>query len=430
MKRLYIIRALFVLCLLPRVAPGSDSFGPDLAASPRASLAGHSKYQFYSQYYPEESLFRDAFGSSSTDHYFETRLKFAAAISRLDFNADYQLIAIHADTLRLAETLPDSALPVGSVISDSRRWMNLTYSLGDVDSTVVVHRLDRVSIGLTTERSVWRLGRQAISWGNGLLFTPMDVFNHFDPAAVDKEYKTGDDMLYGQYLFANGNDLQGVAIVRRDPSSGAVEFDQSSLAIKYHGFLGQGEYDLLAAEHFDDRILGLGGNISLGGAVWRGDLTWTQTDRRDVISAVTSLSYSWTWGGKNISGLVEYYYSGFGQADSAYTPGDLAGNPDLLQRLERGELFTLGRRYLGISATVEITPLFLLSPNVFVNVEDPSALAQVVAQVDVHQDLMLLCALNLPLGPRGSEYGGIAVPEVDSYLSSGAALFAQLAWYF
>ncbi len=144
-----------------------------------------------------------------------------------------------------------------------------------------MHRLDRLSVGFTTERSAWRFGRQAISWGNGMVFTPMDVFNPFDPAAVDKEYKTGDDMLYGQYGFDNGNDLQGVAVVRRDPVTGQVEQDQSSLAFKYHGFLGMNEYDLLAAEHYGDRILGLGGNVALGGAVWRGDLTWTRTDRDD-----------------------------------------------------------------------------------------------------------------------------------------------------
>ena len=42
-------------------------------------------------------------------------------------------------------------------------------------------RLDRISIGYTGEKTVLRFGRQAISWGNGLLFTPMDIFNPFDP---------------------------------------------------------------------------------------------------------------------------------------------------------------------------------------------------------------------------------------------------------
>lgn len=402
----------------------------DSIAQAETTAGGHAKYQFVHQSWPDDSIFRELLGSSSTDQYLESRLKIDLADGPWDFEADYQFIAIDADSLLLADSLPGSPLPLQSVISDDRRWWNLTYRFGQDDRNPYVHRLDRLSVGLTTERTAWRFGRQAISWGNGMLFTAMDVFNPFDPAAVDKEYKTGDDMLYGQYLFANGNDLQGVAVVRRNPVSGQVAADESSLAFKYHGFLGMNEIDLLAGQHYGDSLVGLGGNVSMGGAVWRGDLTWTRTDTEDVFSAVTSLSYSWTWGGKNVSGLVEYYFNGFGQAGGDYSGTGLAANDDLLKRLERGELFSLGRHYLALSSTIEITPLFLLIPSVFVNVVDPSALAQLVARVDVRQDMLLLCALNLPMGPVGSEYGGIGTPAEDRYFSSGPGLFAQLAWYF
>jgi len=395
-----------------------------------ATVGGHAKYQLARQSWPDDSIFRELLGASSIDQYLESRLKIAVAEGPWDLETDYQFIAIDADSLLLAAGLPGAPLPLQSVISDDRRWWNLTYRFGEDDGSAFVHRLDRLSVGHTTERTAWRFGRQAISWGNGMLFTPMDVFNPFDPAAVDKEYKTGDDMLYGQYLFASGNDMQGVAVVRRDPDGGQLKADESSLAFKYHGFLGTSEMDLLAAQHYGDTLFGLGGNVNLGGAVWRGDLTWTRTDAEDVFSAVTSLSYSWTWGGKNISGLVEYYYNGFGQSGGDYSGEDLAANDDLLKRLARGELFTLGRHYLALSSTVEITPLFLLVPSVFVNFDDPSALAQLVGRVDLRQDLLLLCALNLPVGPSGSEYGGSATPIENRYLSSGPGLFAQLAWYF
>ena len=93
-------------------------------------------------------------------------------------------------------------------------------------------------------------------------------------------------------------------------------------------------------------------------------------------------------------------------------------------------MFTLARNYLAASITVEMSPLFLLSPNLFVNLDDPSALAQLVAQCDVRQNLLLMAALNLPIGPAGSEYGGIESPVEGRYFSSDPGLFAQLAWYF
>ena len=421
--------------IMARFLCGAASLSLSIAALPAVadtnwSFGGHLKYRFTYIDYPQNSIFSDALGSSAVNNSLETRLKFNARRDSWDFDGHYQFIAIHADTLQLAQRLPDSALPINNVINDDRRWWDLTYSFGGDDKTVFIHRLDRLSVAYTTDHTVWKFGRQAISWGNGMIFTPMDVFNPFDPAAVDKEYKTGDDMAYGQYLFDSGNDLQGVAVVRRNPRTGNVQTDQSSLALKYHGFLGMNEFDLLAAQHFDDQILGVGGITNIGGAVWRGDLTWTKTDLETVFSAASSLSYSWNWGGKNISGLLEYYYNGFGQKNGTYSVADLLHNPDLVKRLERGELFTLARHYIAASATVEMTPLFMLIPNFFVNLEDPSALAQLVVQYDWKQNLMVLGALNIPIGPDGTEYGGIEAPVDGLYFSTGPSLFAQLAWYF
>ena len=402
---------------------------PSPATATDWTASGHLKAQLTGQGFPDGSVFREFAGSSAQDQALEARLEFAFESGSWDFNAHYQFIALHGDSLELARALPGSALPLDRVIDDDRRWWDLTYSFGD-GRTAIVQRLDRLSVGATTERTAWRFGRQAISWGNGLLFNPADVFNPFDPSAVDKEYKTGDDMLYGQWLFANGSDLQGVAVVRRDPATGAVEQDQSSLAFKYHGFLGADEFDLLAASHYGDTLLGLGGSLGAGGAVWRGDLTWTDTESGGVFAAVTGLSYSWVWGGHNFSGMLEYYFNGYGQHAGDYALDELAANPDLLARLQRGELFNIGRHYLGASATIEVSPLLLLTPNLFLNLGDPSALAQLVLQWDLAQEMRLLGALNLPLGPDGSEYGGIEAPVEGQYFSTGPSLFAQVAWYF
>ena len=282
---------------------------------------------------------------------------------------------------------------------------------------------------ITSTNAVARVGRQAVSWGNGLIYTPMDFFNPFDPAAVDKEYKTGDDMLYGQYLRQNGDDFQAVWVVRRD-INGDVSSDVNSIAAKYHGFAGEKEYDLLIATHFDDNIVGVGGISNAGGAVWRGDITLTDTQTDNVFSLVTSLSYSWVSWEKNVSGILEYFYNGFGIDDGNYSPAALANNPDLVERIVRGELFTLGRHYVVASAMIEITPLWLLTPNAFVNLSDGSMLAQLVSSYDIKQDWQLLAALGIPVGPAGTEFGGIESGVPGKTFSTGLNLFAQLAWYF
>ncbi len=103
---------------------------------------------------------------------------------------------------------------------------------------------------------------------------------------------------------------------------------------------------------------------------------------------------------KNISGVLEYFFNGFGQSDGRYSAMDLAQNPELVERLVRGELFTLGRHYVAASAMIEMTPLFLVTPNAFVNLSDGSALFQFVTQNDIAENVLLLGAVNLPVGAR------------------------------
>jgi hypothetical protein len=341
-----------------------------------------------------------------------------------------QVVGTYSESLESFRGLELPGFPGGSVINDDRRWFDLTHELKNEGRNASVLRLDRASVAYSSDKVVVRFGRQAISWGNGLLFTPLDIFNPFDPTAVDKEYKTGDDMLYAQYLLDNGDDFQAVGVVRRDLVSGDVEQDESSLAVKYHGFLGTAEYDVLLSEHYSETVIGLGLSADRGGAIWRGDLAWTDTDSESVLSAVAGASYSWVAGGRNWTGFLEYYYNGFGQDDGDYSTAALAGNHALLQRLARGEVFNLGRHYLGVSVTVEVSPLLHLTPNLFINLGDPSALAQLVLAYDWQQDIQILGALNIPVGPGGSEYGGIKSETPGLYVSTGASLFAQLAWYF
>jgi hypothetical protein len=200
--------------------------------------------------------------------------------------------------------------------------------------------------------------------------------------------------------------------------------------LKYHGFAGESEYDLLVAEHYNDIVIGVGGTRSLGGAVLSGDVVVTDTDNDTYLQVVANWNYSWTWGGRNVSGALEYHFNGFGQKDERYDPLSLAANPDLLLRLARGEMFTLGRHYLAGSMMIEMSPLWTLTPTVLMNVADPSALLQLVTTRSLSDNLTFLGSLNLPLGSNGSEFGGIESETDGLYLSSGPGIFAQLGWYF
>jgi len=394
-------------------------------------LGGRINPQIAVASYPENSPFRDIFGSSSVDSAFDARVIFGARRNRWSFDVDYQFVGLYADRLEFSRELPpELRILFPHLPTDRTRLFDLTHVFTDSGKTAAYQRLDRLAVRYASDHLVMKFGRQAITWGNGMIYNVMDIFNPFDPAAVDKEFKTGDDMLYGQFLQSNGNDVQGVMVFRRDPFTGDVEADQGSLAFKYHHMASISEFDALVAQHYGDTLVGAGANYSIGGAVWRGDLMVTFADDGTVPSLVTSISQSWIWGGKNVSSVAEYFYNGFGQSDGCYSFDCLAENPDLLERLARGELFILGRHYLAFSAMIEVSPLFLLTPNVFVNVTDPSALVQVVFQNDLRQNLLLWSAISVPIGADGTEFGGAATEIPGVYLSTGPSASVQLVWYW
>ena len=180
-------------------------WGLALAALPLAVSAavpgfdgGHAKLRGLASSYPDDSAYREYFGEYADDEYADLRLKFRASRQRFSFQADYQAIGQWGDTLDLPIDTNDVLLLPPSLPNDDRRWWDLTDTVSNKSSRGLVQRLDRLNVGFTGERAVLRIGRQAVSWGNGLIYNPVDFFNPFNPAAVDTEYKLGEYMVYGQ----------------------------------------------------------------------------------------------------------------------------------------------------------------------------------------------------------------------------------------
>ena len=331
----------------------------------------------------------------------------------------YELLGGGGDTVRktneleeLFPDLPTSALFFGALLDDDRRLMDLTDEIVDEDSHFLIQRLDRLYLALMPQWGSIKIGRQAITWGNGFIFNPFDLFNPFPPTAIDRDYKVGDDMVNVQFSVPRLGDIQGLYVVRRNPETDDVEFDQASLAGKLHAAAGTTEFEVVAGKHFEDFVIGAGSLGYLGDAAWRVDGTWTFLDddsTDDYLSLVANMDYSWVWFKKNFYGFVEYYYNGLGEDDYQ----DALREPAISERLVRGELFALGKHYLNGQIQAELHPLFNVYFTAINNVEDPSGILQPYATWDIGQNLQLTGGVNLPYGEKGSEYGGFKLPGTD-----------------
>ncbi|WP_143247636.1 hypothetical protein [Agaribacterium haliotis] len=393
-------------------------------------LSGHTKAQYQYNNYGSDSAFAPLLGQQDGDALVNVRLNLLKNKNNWAFEADYELAAYHSDKLELEQAagLNDGTYAEFTLPNDNRRFFNLSQTVEQDGPRALVQRIDRLALSYQRQDLVLKLGRQALSWGNGMMFSVMDLLNPFDPQAIDTEYKSGDDMLYAQYLQGNGNDLQFSWVLRRD-ENGEHNSDVDSYALKYHGLWRALEYDVLVARHYGTDVLGIGGSVALAGSLLRADWVQHHDDGQVYNNAVASLSYSWTAMGKPSSAILEYYHNDFGFAEPPYSAGRIAENSALAKRLLRGELYNLGRNYLGASLLLELHPLWQLSPNLFVNLDDRSYLTQLLTIWDVSQNSRLTSGLIWGNGSDGSEFSG---PELvpGAFASSRWAVYAELAWYF
>lgn len=304
------------LCLLALAVSGFSA----PARAEAWTLGGHIKYQFTYTDYRADDLAAVLGDDRARDHDVDIRLKAEKRTGPWDFVAHYEVLAVSGDTLEARRRMAVLGLPAAGTAmglpDDRRQLFDLTDEITDRERRAAVHRLDRLSVGHRTPRQALRFGRQVISWGNGLVFHPLDFVNPFSPIAIDKDYKTGDDMFYGQWRLGEWDDVQVIILPRRDPATHRLRGDQSSYAAKLRTRAGGFDLDLIAARHFDENLVGLGVVRSAGGAVWRLDAGYA--DLRNgggAFSLVTNLDYSWMWGGKNVYGYVEYFRNGVGTTD-------------------------------------------------------------------------------------------------------------------
>ena len=404
---------------------------PVMSTAADIEYGGHLKYFFNYSDFPKQSVLAGE-DNPYHEHLGNLRLRLEARDAR--WSGDINYVADVLNSKDLASCLLRGTLTTAGceeLGSDATQLFDLSTSSTIGDNTLLVQSLDRLWIGYTTDKLVTRFGRQAISWGNGMVYNTLDLFNPFAPDAIDTEYKRGDDLLYMQGLFDDGSDLQALLIPRRNVVSGDVDSEDSAIAVKMHWLQDTHELDLLVARNYGDNLLGAGYTTELGENVVNANVSITDTDEDKVFSAVVNYNFSAVVRNRNLSGFIEFFYNGFGLSGSDNSLQDVVDDEALYSRLLRGELYTTGRYYLAGSLLVEMTPLLQLNPVLFINLGDGSGMLQFIASYSLAEDLDLLAGFNLPAGPDGSEFGGLYTNGADDQLLTPPdTLFARLAWYF
>ena len=320
------------------------------------------------------------------------------------------------------------------VASDERRLADMTWRTDSGRRHQWSHRLDRFSV--QWQQADWSvtLGRQAVSWGSGIVFQPLDPFNPFAPTAVDRDYKNGDDLVLVERLLPNGHDLQLLHVVRRDQRQ-QIRSRVSSTAAKWHGYMRSSEFELIVASHYDQDFIGLSLRQPLGPAVLRTDLAWregAQSGHRWRLLGIVNADVAFPIRDQMAYVFAEYFYNDFGMQRMPQAGEVLPQQLEIA--LQRGEVFNLMREYLAVGASYQWHPLVTQSASIINNLTDGSALLQGQISVDAAQNQQLQLGYIGGFSDPGDEFAALPVaidPQGKVFTQGGSdRYYLRWAWYF
>jgi hypothetical protein len=227
----------------------------------------------------------------------------------------------------------------------------------------VTARVDWMFLKAETDGVRGTLGRQAISHGQGKLFSPLDVIAPFNPTTIDTEFKPGVDALRVEAFFGQSHRLDVSAAYL-----GAWDADGIGVVGQGTSTVGATDIGIYTAWMRGDPMVGASVFAPAGPVGIYGDvavIAEEDAQLRGVLGADIRATPSTLM-------TLEVYHQTFGSDDPADALVVMEG-----ERYARGELWLVGHSYAGLSALQTLSPLWNLSLMTLSNLTDPSALASV-----------------------------------------------------
>lgn len=321
----------------------------------------------------------------------------------------YEAALRWGDTIKLRNRMAEEGSgDVFGSVGERRRFLDLEDEIHDGTAATATHGLDRLWVRLEPDpRLQLTLGRQAVSWGSGLIWSPVDLFAAFSPTEIDREEKLGVDVVRLVLQPHSNLSLDVVGEPLDLEEHGTANGDDSALAARLGTHLG--EYDLHLCGGAVQSDLVLGGDFSgyLGDAGFHGEALRTWVDergQRDYFRGLLGIDYAFAaaW---NPYVAVEYFYNGLGEDDS---DGYAARRAETsVQRVfMRGVAYNVGRDYLGGTFRVQPNALLTVQATTLANLHDGSFREFATLVWSATENFDLIVGADVGLGSAVGEFTG------------------------
>ncbi len=291
-------------------------------------------------------------------------------------------------------------------------------------------RTDRLWVRFSPPSLDITVGRQPVTFGTGLVFTPMDVVNPFSAATIDTEYKPGVDAVRADAYWGVAGRATAVLAWAgapiHDADRGAVGLDDLIGVVNAQATVGVTDLQLLVGSVRAEPVFGVGVASSIGVVGVHGDATLTlptedAAEEDPFVRAVVGAD----WRPTNTTTLsAEGYYQGFGTNDPDEYLLLFVG-----ERFARGEVWQVGRFYGSLAWAQEISALVSSSIALITNFEDPSMLIAPGLSWSVSNEAAMSVGGFVSLGGRPDL--SAQIPELRSEFGTyPPSVFVQLRSYF
>ncbi len=263
-------------------------------------------------------------------------------------------------------------------------------------SAVGISEIDRFNVQFVKDKWEITLGRQRINWGMNLVWNPNDVFNTFSYFDFEYEERPGSDAARIKYytsltssaelVYQAGDSIEKMA------AAGLYRFNKWGYDFQFlGGFLGE------------DYLTGIGYSGHIGGAAFRGELTWFHPRKNIADTAgiiVASFSGDYTFSNTlYLHGAL--LFNSNGKSGKAGGIGIFSSEELSPKTLSRGKVNVFGQ------ITYNITPLIKGGISTIMNPQDLSAFISPSMSISISDNFDLSGIGQLFFGKQSTEFGKI-----------------------
>ncbi|MEL7305932.1 MAG: hypothetical protein AAGJ56_08880 [Myxococcota bacterium] len=327
----------------------------------------------------------------------------------------YHVFPVAGDDVGVTDSGAGAAGPQGGLVApvvSPLRLTDLDRELSTRDDFVLLQNLDRLGVTFVGPGdSEVRIGRQAISHGSARVFTATDIFSPFSPATLDSEYKQGLDAVRLTVPLDENQEVEIFAIaVDLDLDD---SFGRGVYLARYRASLPEVlDASVYAGTSYGSPTLGVDVSGDLGGATVyaeSGVRIWSQSAALDLLDigdfgTLPIEDYGApvraTLGGQyffpfDLDVAVELHWNGAGATR----------REDYVETFRRpewatGEIFLLGRAYIGTAWSYSSSALTRLSLSTITSLVDASSLLTPAFYWDMTEFSALSVGAILGVGRR------------------------------